>query len=329
MKRFFASLFMLCIIFCAAHHAAAETISCNTTADVYIDQCLDCYPVGLNTNYNDKTRLMLSYHSTHGIARGLLKFDIPSCITASQIQSATLYLSSSGHTGGGNAINVSIHALKSPFVENAETWNTHSGGDYDPGVASSGALPASNDWKTTINVTSLLTGNLHKVRTNGVLMKLTTEGPTKLYQNIASRECDVATDPNYDEADEPPRLEIVLKTDSDSDGDGILDSEDNCPNKCNSQQIDTDYDGIGDVCDSDPGCAFPPNCGGCGQLQCCEAACTLADSDSDGIPDCADNCPSACNIEQLDADKDGIGDVCDTTPGCGGCSGIECEQECS
>jgi hypothetical protein len=52
------------------------------------------------------------------------------------------------------------------------------------------------------------------------------------------------------------------------------------------------------------------------------------DSDADGIPDSIDNCPNNCNANQLDADGDGIGDVCDTTPGCGGCSGVECEQEC-
>ena len=167
MKKYILLLLMLCAVLFAAHNAAAETISCNTTADVFIDQCLDCSPVGLNTNFNDKTRLLISYHPTHGIARGLLKFDIPSCITASQIQSATLYLSSSGHTGGGNAINISIHALNSPFNENTETWNTHSGGDYDSSVASSGALPAGNNWKTTVNVTTLLAGNLHKVRNNG------------------------------------------------------------------------------------------------------------------------------------------------------------------
>ena len=137
----------------------------------------------------------------------------------------------------------------------------------------------------------------------------------------------ILSNPNYVAADEPPRLEIVLKTDSDSDGDGVLDSQDNCPNKCNSQQLDSDNDGDGDVCDPTPGCASPPNCGGCGP-QCCEVECSVTDSDSDGIPDCADNCPAKCNVNQLDADGDGIGDVCDTTPGCGGCGAPQCEQQC-
>ncbi len=142
-----------------------------TTADVFIDQ----YEPTMN--FNDKTRLLISYHPTKGIARGLLKFDIPSCITASQIQSANLYLSSSAHTGSGNAINISIHALNASFNEATDTWNSLSGGNYDASVFSSGSLPSGNAWKTTINVTTLLAGNLHKARTNGVLIKLTTEGP--------------------------------------------------------------------------------------------------------------------------------------------------------
>ena len=48
----------------------------------------------------------------------------------------------------------------------------------------------------------------------------------------------------------------------DTDNDGIIDSEDNCPNVVNVLQLDADSDGIGDCCDATPGC------GGCGQPVC-------------------------------------------------------------
>lgn len=71
----------------------------------------------------------------------------------------------------------------------------------------------------------------------------------------------------------------------DTDGDGIDDVADNCPDVANPDQADTDGDDIGDVCDND--------------------------DDDDGIPDTSDNCPNIANPDQADADGDGIGDVCD------------------
>lgn len=71
----------------------------------------------------------------------------------------------------------------------------------------------------------------------------------------------------------------------DSDGDGLLDDEDNCPSTANSAQADIDGDGIGDTCDDD--------------------------MDGDDIPNALDNCPTEPNPRQEDSDGDGIGDVCD------------------
>ena len=48
----------------------------------------------------------------------------------------------------------------------------------------------------------------------------------------------------------------------DTDLDGFSDDIDNCPANCNMQQLDADGDGVGDVCDSTPGC------GGSEQPQC-------------------------------------------------------------
>ena len=82
----------------------------------------------------------------------------------------------------------------------------------------------------------------------------------------------------------------------DSDGDGIADELDNCPDTSNPDQADTDEDGVGDACDNCPLAANP------GQ----------EDADTDGVGDACDNCVDVPNADQADADSDGIGDLCDT-----------------
>jgi Thrombospondin type 3 repeat/RTX calcium-binding nonapeptide repeat (4 copies) len=96
------------------------------------------------------------------------------------------------------------------------------------------------------------------------------------YDNVALR---------ADVEDDPPA--------PDGDGDGVPDSEDNCPGASNADQADADDDGIGDACDTTPG---------------------GPDGDGDGIPDADDNCPAVANANQADADNDGTGDACDSTP---------------
>lgn len=50
-------------------------------------------------------------------------------------------------------------------------------------------------------------------------------------------------------------VHVAAPTVTDSDGDGVADDVDNCPNDANPLQEDTDLDGVGDVCDSN---AFVP-----------------------------------------------------------------------
>lgn len=71
----------------------------------------------------------------------------------------------------------------------------------------------------------------------------------------------------------------------DVDEDIIDYNEDNCPFDFNPEQVNTDGDLLGDICDSD--------------------------MDGDGIENESDNCPLIPNTDQADFDDDGLGDVCD------------------
>ena len=81
----------------------------------------------------------------------------------------------------------------------------------------------------------------------------------------------------------------------DTDGDGVADSADNCPNTANAAQTDSDGDGIGDACDNCPKKANPDQ----------------KDTDGDGVGDACDNCRTKANANQADANHNGIGDVCE------------------
>lgn len=81
----------------------------------------------------------------------------------------------------------------------------------------------------------------------------------------------------------------------DTDGDGVPDDRDNCPEQSNPLQNDQDGDGVGDACDS---CVNKQNPA---QL----------DDDEDGVGNECDSCVNSFNPDQIDQDADGRGDACD------------------
>ena len=126
----------------------------------------------------------------------------------------------------------------------------------------------------------------------------------------------------------------------DSDTDGIINRDDNCPGKANPDQADTDPglticgmsgdqpgisyddcitsppgDGVGDACDNCPAIVNPDQEDSDVQTQC---AVQTADKGggvvcrpvSDGYGDACDNCPYVFNPNQTDTDGNGAGDAC-------------------
>ena len=115
----------------------------------------------------------------------------------------------------------------------------------------------------------------------------------------------------------------LCESGSDGDGDGRVDTCDNCPAVANADQGDGDDDGVGDACDP---CAGDPNVsdsdgdGRCSDPVACPAGCDncpfsanpgQGDGDGDGIGDACDRCPTASDPGQEDTDQDGLGDACD------------------
>jgi hypothetical protein len=96
----------------------------------------------------------------------------------------------------------------------------------------------------------------------------------------------------------------------DSDGDGSLDDQDNCPSISNADQSNIDQDEFGDVCDDDMD--------GDGLSNVDEGPAgtdpTKWDSDGDGIPDGQDPHPMIPEGDLEDSDNDGVVDNQDACP---------------
>lgn len=141
---------------------------------------------------------------------------------------------------------------------------------------------------------------------------------------------------------------LTFSVATDTDGDGVLDVNDNCAGTANPGQADSDGDNVGDACDLCNGTFDASNqdrdrdgvgdaCDTCpddpyndidsdgvcvgdgfgypkigGNDNCPVNYNPLQeDTDGDGFANACDNCPQHANADQADYDLDGIGDVCD------------------
>lgn len=93
----------------------------------------------------------------------------------------------------------------------------------------------------------------------------------------------------------------------DIDGDGIVSAMDNCPSISNADQLNTDGDAKGNVCDDDKDNDGIPDISDSFPLDNTQAG----DIDGDGIESLLDNCAYTVNADQINTDNDAQGNVCD------------------
>lgn len=96
-----------------------------------------------------------------------------------------------------------------------------------------------------------------------------------------------ATDPQDENPDNDSVMTKLYSPVFDDDRDGVVNSHDNCPDRVNPDQTDSDSDGLGDVCDDD--------------------------DDNDGVSDDVEN-EIGSNPTTVDTDSDGIKDPHDAYP---------------
>ncbi len=121
-------------------------------------------------------------------------------------------------------------------------------------------------------------------------------------------------------------LHCISADETDTDKEGIIDLEDNCPNEPNEDQLNWDHDDEGDVCDDSDGDGYLDSEDLCPND---DSQNEGTDTDGDGWADSCDNCPYDANHDQKDLDEDDIGDVCDEQTDSDGVPNIGYPQKCS
>lgn len=109
-----------------------------------------------------------------------------------------------------------------------------------------------------------------------------------------------------------PVAPVVVEKPKDSDGDGIMDKDDKCPNQAGPKSLngcpDSDGDGVADMDDKCPNVAGLKVFNGC------------TDTDGDGVEDSKDKCPTVFGVAKYDGcpvpdtDRDGVNDEMDKCP---------------
>ncbi|MCW1953298.1 MAG: gliding motility-associated C-terminal domain-containing protein [Flavobacteriia bacterium] len=254
-------------------------------------------------NYSDGLTIPLTASSTSGLTVGYNVLSGPATLSGSSlVVSQTGVIVVAASQAGNAAFNPATHVQNTITINPGDVslsdFSVPAKVDSDPDftiTAPTSTVPGTIVYSSSDLTVATISGNTIQIVGAGTTSITATQLAIANKYNSAS----IAT--NF----------IVAV--GDTDGDGVLDPFDLCPNTpsgavvnsdgCAASQRDTDSDGINDSLDN---CPFVANA-------------SQADADGDGVGDVCDNAPNTPNADQADTDGDGTPDVLDTDDDNDGC----------
>lgn len=158
MRRFVLPMVSACLLWVAGPSQSA-VVTLSPTADARI---LSFFP---STNFGVGDSILSVFTSFGNDQRTLMKFDLSGIPAGQQIDSATLTLFASTDFGGNLiGLNMDVHAVTTPWIENQATWIsastgnpwTTAGGDFDPFVYATSTANPANQKPVAWNLNSLV-----------------------------------------------------------------------------------------------------------------------------------------------------------------------------
>jgi hypothetical protein len=347
MKRLFrlGFLFVFCFFISSQSHAApgpTTQVNIPTSLDVFGYEF--CFNNWCLANWGGDSYMQSGFNFGGGEKRSYLQFDLSTLagINPADIQQVLLKLSVYSTYSSGLLCELAVHrVLDTPtptlYNEGTGLWDVTpetvaSASDYnyqkfpafDAAVA--GTIPAMPGQKVPADpavwqqadITQLVKDWLSGTYTNYGIIINENNPPAR---SSTSLDCTMGFyTKEYADTTQHPYLQVTYLSGTDTDGDGIIDNDDNCPSIQNAGQEDGDGDGVGDACDNCPSVnstnQADSDADGFGNVcdSCPETADDQSDKDNDGVGDACDNCELFYNSDQADIDEDGLGNKCDVCP---------------